>query len=449
MKFSHLSPSFLYPILNFPASFRRLFCLGMILVLAAVLGACSGGSGQPSAGSPTHTASSLTPTLTPNVEPTPALDAVQKLTVWLPPEFDPAADTPAGQMIKDRLDHFSSLHPELQLKVRLKTSGGPGSMLDALAAARIEAPALVPDLLLLSRTDLETAAFKGLVSPLDALPEVLPNSTDTCTYARELSLVQGVPFGVPFAGDALIMATRPGDQPPALDWSTLFKQIGLLTFPGADPRALTLLTLYLSTGASIEENQPQLNLDPVSFENILALLDEGIHAGRIPRWVTQYDGFSFAWQSYRDQRANHTVVWSHIPLNEPTVDAVLTPILPLDPQNTVILADGWVWALTASKISSQTAALELAQIFTEDGAQSGLISSTGYLPLYPTAMEVGANPEHQALFRQICLTARLRPANDVLSGLGPVMRDAALQVLRGQLEPSAAARAAAQQLKGP
>ncbi len=64
-------------------------------------------------------------------------------------------------------------------------------------------------------------------------------------------------------------------------------------------------------------------------------------------------------------------------------------------------------------------------------------------------MEVGANPEHQALFRQICLTARLRPANDVLTGLGPVMRDAALQVLRGQLDPSAAARAAAQQLKGP
>lgn len=447
MKPPPLFPSSFLHCLKFSASFRRLFCLSLILTLAAVLGACGNDAGRP-ASSPTQTAAALTPTLTPAATAAPG--EAQKLILWLPPEFDPAADTPSGQMIKERLDHYSASHPELQIKVRLKAVDGPGGMLDALAAARIEAPALVPDLLLLPRTEMETAAIKGLVSPLETVPSAaLPNEASACSFARELAQVQGSPYGVPFAGDALIMINRPGDQPPALTWNTLFAQPGLVTFPASDPQALTLLSLYLSTGATIEDFQQHLTLDPVSFETTLALLDEGIHAGRIPRWVAQYDAFSSIWQSYRDLRANHAVVWSHIPLRESGVEAILSPILPIDNHNAIILADGWVWALTGTTLSSQTTALELAQSFTDDAAQSGLIASTGYLPLYPSALEAGAAPEHLALLKQICLTAHLRPANDVLTGLGPVMRDAALQVLRGQVEPAAAARAAAQQLKGP
>ena len=42
------------------------------------------------------------------------------LQVWLPPEFDPDGGTPAGDLLKARLEEFSAQNPGVSIEVRLK-----------------------------------------------------------------------------------------------------------------------------------------------------------------------------------------------------------------------------------------------------------------------------------------------------------------------------------------
>jgi hypothetical protein len=82
--------------------------------------------------------------------------------------------------------------------VRIKALDGPGGLLDALSAANAAAPLALPDLILLPRPQLETAALKGLLTPFDGLSASL-NNGDWYDYARDLAQLQDSTFGLPLA----------------------------------------------------------------------------------------------------------------------------------------------------------------------------------------------------------------------------------------------------------
>ena len=63
----------------------------------------------------------------------------------------------------------------------------------------------------LSRADLEVAALKGLVFPLDGVSTVI-DEADWYDYARQLAMVQGTTFALPFAGDALVRGLPAGES---------------------------------------------------------------------------------------------------------------------------------------------------------------------------------------------------------------------------------------------
>ena len=66
--------------------------------------------------------------------------------------------SPAGNLLRARLDDFMQAHPEIVVDVRVKSSSGPGSLLEALTSTNAAAPAAVPGLIALNRSDLEAAA---------------------------------------------------------------------------------------------------------------------------------------------------------------------------------------------------------------------------------------------------------------------------------------------------
>ena len=70
------------------------------------------GQGQPAASSqPAPTPGAATRIVT---QPPPG---PQTLVVWLPPQFDPQGKTTAGDLLKARLESFSSLYPGLKIEV--------------------------------------------------------------------------------------------------------------------------------------------------------------------------------------------------------------------------------------------------------------------------------------------------------------------------------------------
>ena len=88
------------------------------------------------------------------------------LILWVPPQFAPAEDNPGGTVLIQRLALFEQENPGLKVEVRVKSLEGNGSLLASLATTTAAAPEALPGLVLLNRTDFETAALKGLIFPI-------------------------------------------------------------------------------------------------------------------------------------------------------------------------------------------------------------------------------------------------------------------------------------------
>src|SRR5512139_2378793 len=139
----------------------------LLLVLLFSAGCTAVPSARPTSLPATLPPSTLTPVFTEEVTTTPA--GPTTLRLWLPPEFDPNSGSPAGDILKTRLDEFTSRRPGTQIEVRIKATDGSGGLLDSLTTASAAAPLALPDLVALPRPTMETAALKGLVHPFQNL----------------------------------------------------------------------------------------------------------------------------------------------------------------------------------------------------------------------------------------------------------------------------------------
>ena len=128
---------------------------------------------------PTNTASLIT-TPTTSAPPQVTPGGPRTLRIWLPPQFDPAAETPASALLQERLDEFVARRPGLQIEVRIKAE----SMLNPLTATQAAAASIMPDLVALSRADLESATAQGLLHPLDGLTTLPDDPTGIPMPAR-------------------------------------------------------------------------------------------------------------------------------------------------------------------------------------------------------------------------------------------------------------------------
>ena len=411
----------------------------VFLLLLSLLSGCGGLPPSPTS-APTAPSTSI---FTPVTSQTPT--SVQRtLRIWLPPQFDPASGAPAGDLLKTRLEEFMALHPDVRIEVRIKTASGTAGLLDSLVAAGSAAPSVLPDLIALPRADLEMAALKGLLHPLDGLTAIL-DDPDWYGYARQLARIQNTTFGLPFAGEALILAYRPaavGKLPS--DWNTIRQRRSALAFAAADPQALFSLCLYLSAGGATIDDHGRPTLDQSALTEVLAFYHQARQDGMIINAATSYQSDEQAWQAYGDQSANMVVAWASSYLSAMPQDTAITPLPGLD-QNPYTLASGWSWALAGSQPEQQTLAAALAEFLTEGQFLAAWTAAAGYLPPRPSAL--AAWPSRQAPLDEVILSAQLVPSGEIILALAPVLQDATIKVLKGQAAPAEAAQAAADKLK--
>ena len=385
---------------------------------------------------------------TPTLQNTPSLP--NKLILWLSPQFDPDAGTPASNLLKTRLENFSKSHSGIEIEVRIKAASGPGGLLDALTATSSAAPAALPDLIVLDHDNLEAGAVKGLLFPYGD-SSTTSSSQDWFGFAHELSLVQGIVYGLPFAGDALGMVYRP-DLVEILptSWSSLIYQNNVVAFPAADPQSLTTLTLYESGGGQITDSQDRPILTADNLVQVLKIFTNGLQSNVFPTWLTTYDTYGQAWQAFKDSQATWVIAWVSQYLAEQPANTSILPFLPLDDTSeSITLATGWSWALANPAPERRALSIELAEWLSESEFLSEWTSAAGYLPTRPSSLEGWADPNLRTLINQIALSAQLSPSNDLLLSLGPVLKEATLEVLKLENDPVQAAQAASEQLKGP
>ncbi|MDD5369131.1 MAG: extracellular solute-binding protein [Anaerolineaceae bacterium] len=431
----------------------RCWCtIGLVLILAG----CQGGLFFP----PTPTSTvvpgiqpSLPPGATQSVgsgtaAPVPTQDGKQLIRLWVPPQFNPDSGTVSGSLLKARLDSFSADNRGISLEVRVKDVGGPGGLLESLSAASAAAPGALPDLVALPREELETAGLKGLLYPLDGLTTITDDA-DWYTYARQLGQLQGSTFGLPFAGDALAIVYRPAliSNPPS-DWDGLLRQTSPLAFAAGEGQALFTLAAYQASGGTIQDSQGRPYLSVEVLEQVLRFFQEGARKGVFPAWEADLLNDSEVWKAYQDKSAPMSVTWISHYLTERPPDSTAI-VLPASGKTTLTFATGWLWGLSSPLPERRAQATRLAEYLVDSTFLSQWTSSAGYLPTRPTALAAWSDQSLQALLSQVVLSAQARPGYEIMGGLGPILRDATLQMLKDQADPKQAAIQAVTSLKGP
>lgn len=380
---------------------------------------------------PAPTSGSAAPTVpAPPIETlmAPAPTAIT-LRVWLPPEFDPSAKTPAAESFRARLEAFERLNASVQIEVRIKALEGDAGMLNMLTATNTVAPLAMPHLVLLPRPILEAVVLKGLAAPFE---DMLSGTERFYPFARQLGQIQGTLYGLPIAADVLVLVYRPAEvvQPPA-NWEMLKQTPSVLLFPAANPHALFMLTQYQAAGGELQDNLGRPLLETAILSATLTALTEVHFAGQFPFWLTQYENDTQVWQAYQNGQASMAVIWLSQYIKSSPTDSALS-VLPIAYGEPFTLANGWLWALTAKTPSEQQTAAELANFLTLPEFSGQWAQAYGYLPVEAAALENWSSPLERSFASQVVLTAHPLPATDVLTSLGPLFQNATIQLLKEQ-----------------
>lgn len=406
--------------------------LGLAALLLG-LASCNGlGTSQPQA--------SATPTAAPEATATPASDGQTSpltLEIWLPPQFDPTAETEAAALLAARLADFSERHPGVRVSVRVKAETGPAGLLESLTAAAAAAPLALPDLIALPPAELDAAIGRNLLYPLDDYLAD-PDNSDWFPFAREFAEQNEQTYSLPFAADVLALAYRPGvlETPPA-SWAASLQLNGPLAFAAADPQALFPLALYLGRGGRLTDDSGRAILEQEQLRAVLAYFEQAGVSGLMPVWLTQYDQPAQGWSALLEGRATMAVIWLSTLLQSDSASLAAAPLATHNGQP-FTLARGWAWALASPEPERHALAVELAEFLSAPEFLALWSTAAGVLPPRPGAILPGSSPGH-TLAADLLPAAQLLPSPHLLERAGSPLREAALAVLKRELNPDAAA----------
>ncbi len=383
-----------------------------------------------------------TPALFETVTPTGPLT----LQIWLPPQFDPDSGTPAANLLKARLDEFSSRMPEVKIDVRIKAIEGPGGLLDTLSTASKAAQLALPDLVIIPHDSLELAVQQGLLNSFDNLSSSL-DDPDWFNFAREMARFQNNTYGLPFAADALVQVYRPEKIPePALFTDAVLTNQSPFIFTAADPRALFPLALYQASGGAIYDEKGQVSLNAEILEDVLTFFQQANQTESMPFWLTGYQRDEQSWESFQENRGDQVITWLSRYLTNTKNENSLAPIpTPKGPIST--LGNGWMWALTSPDPSHHPASVKLAEFLTESNFLARWTEASGYLPPRPSALLSWKDQAIAAQLSPIAQTIHPSPPFEILTRLGSVLEKATVSILKQQAEPAEAAQQAVEGLE--
>ena len=378
------------------------------------------------------------PTLPTTGQPEPAVAEPRILRLWLPPQFNPNANNSSAELLQERLSNFEAAHPGLEIDVRIKAETGEADLLNSLAVTSMAAPSAMPDLVALPRHGLVSASQKGLIQPLEEYTRELQNP-DWHAYARELGEIDGTTYGLPFAGDALVIVYRP-ELVWIKNWDDILLSDSQLVFSGADPQAEVALSLYASAGGELTDAQGNPTLDQDILIEVLELFSRGRGVSLFPDAAWNITNDEQVLQEYRSRRTEMAIL--HYSRYRASQDGLFQPLMSLSEEPYFTFAGGWMWAMTGAVADNVSLSVELAEYLTNEEFLTPWINETGYLPTRRFTEGEELDDSTVAVIE----ASQPVPSLDTLLALGPLMQEAVVRVLDGE-QPEAVARSVIEELR--
>lgn len=398
---------------------------------------------QPTAlATPTGIAAEATVVLddqTPTIAPPPT-----KLILWLSPDLDPNAETESAAILKDRLDEFAYLNA-IELDVRIKAVSGGGGLLDALRTTRAAAPTSSPDVVALSREHLLQASMENLVFSNEGFESVM-SDLDWYNFGRDAATIQGEILAVPFKGVPMGLVYQSVSQLiPSNEWADTRLNFGYFGFAADDPRATFLLTLYLSLGGQVQNEQGLTILQEAPLTAALQTLKDGLNTRHFSDLVVSMQNEGQVWEVFSTRKIDT----AFLPVDIVLQGREATPDAP-DPAFTspsMTLTDAWVWALGSQEPQKQELAVALIAHLSETQFLAKWTEALKTIPARPSALGSWEEIALKPALEKMASGAVLYPADTIMNNLGPILRNATLLILRDNADVVETAKQAVESVK--
>jgi len=411
------------------------FLIAIVAIPAAAVSCQSGPGIAPSAVPSDTPAATLQPSAT--VTATPSA-GVSTLTLWLPPTFRSDSNSPGGNVLDRRIEAFEELHPGVNVGVRIKAATGTGGLRDSLAAAAAAAPGALPDLLALDQSNLRAAAIKGLIHPLESF---LPSDIWDAyfPYAKSMVVIDDVHFGLPFSGDAIILANTlvPFIEPQR--WEETYAWASPVFLPLGDSRSLFLFFGYYAAGGTPMLSIVDAKIEPEPLEEELAWLTAMQESGVLSPRSLQIESFESSFLAIENFGECSATLYSIV---SKAGDYFLS-YLPTPEGERFSLATGWAWAVATSDPVRQVKAAELLVWLSDPQFLAEWSLAQGVLPPTRAALDFWPQGLQKNLVAGVSERALTFPDDEISAFAGPIFSKAARRVLLDGVLPADSALEAA------
>jgi len=360
------------------------------------------------------------------------------LRIWLPEPLAPVDREDAAELLSELISGFLAQNPGLSIDLRLKRPGDEGGVLETIRSASAVAPDALPDVTLLRRADLVTAAEGGYLEPMQdaailALLDGMP------TAGIHLGRVDDQTFGIPYALDLWHTAYAA----ELIESTALIDTIagaGIpFVFPANRPApAMELLIAQVISADGVFGADGLISIDRNALTRLFSFYAEGARAGWIsPNVLTYADPSAYADMLLSQEAIGvvnaHTYQeWvargSRLAAGElPTLDG--TP-------STVI--DGWVWVMVTGDADRQAAVVRLISWMMEIHRQNEYTELLYFLPSSRSALALREDAVYVALIESLWANATVPLGSG--SPAGRALQTALIDVINQGLSAEAAAR---------
>jgi multiple sugar transport system substrate-binding protein len=370
---------------------------------------------------------------------TPTAIGSPLITLWLPPFFRPESNSPGGKILQGRIRDYETQHPGVSVIVRIKAATGAGGLRDSLAVAAAAAPGALPDLVALDQSNLRAAAIKGLIYPLDDL--FAADVWSGCyPYAQSMIETGSRRYGLPFSGDAIVLADMLPSGAGPETWEQTYARTGAMHFTLGDSHSLFLFFGYYAAGGTPFQSLAGVEIKPDPLEKELTWL-AGLNEHKIlsPRSL-QIDSFENAFLLLENYGDSSATLYSLASRGK----GYSIHYLPTPEGERFSLATGWSWAVATSDPDRMKRAADLMRWLTDPEFLAQWTAAQGVLPTSRAALDRWPPGGQRDLLMGISEEALAFPEDEISNSIGPIFSKAAREVLSDGVSPASAAREAVQ-----
>lgn len=398
-----------------------LFLCSLLFIPAIILGSCSSGSPSDVNNPPTIP---TTPGASTDVNPivsTPSTK-IDHLVIWIPDSLLGNNEKIITELLNKQVSKFATQNPGISVDIRVKRSEGNGNLMSTLQSANLVAPGSLPDLVLLSREEMQESALKGLLIPFDDSTDIL-SASDWAPVMRQLAQVQGSNFGLPVLADATVLVTK--NEPNAS--LSIYKVDHPVLCYLNDPHALLMVSLYLSGGGTVQNDPARPGIDGKALTAALNLVNFGFVTGAFSSETMQIVSSSDVGKRYMAGTGDQMITWFGM-IPESGGKNWITSVPGVD-QASASLARGWFWSMVNPDPMRRKMSVLLAETLTEPDFLTEMAQAARRMPVRQSNLIT----QDAGLTNQMAILQSAKPEPDglLLVTIGPALQEAVLQIQNG------------------